>query len=68
MSHCLIWHNRVSLANRHSALLLVTRLETPIPHVAEQGDQSVVCRKQVEGSKACDWGEEIHSENLEDQI
>lgn len=63
LPHSRIWHRRVSLTSRHSALLLVTLLDTPIPQDAEQGDQSVVCRKHVDGMGRWDFVEEIHSKH-----
>lgn len=60
-SHCRIWHSRVSLTNRQSALLLVTRLDTPIPQVAEHGDQSVVCGKHVDVIRPWDSERDSHS-------
>lgn len=47
----------------HFVLLLVTLLDTPIPQVAEQGDQSVVCRKHIGGMATWDFVEEIHSKH-----
>lgn len=48
-------------------LLLVTLLDTPIPQVAEQGDQSVVCRKHVDGTGTWDFVEEIHSNHYQEK-
>lgn len=60
--HSRIWQNRVSLTRRHSGFSLVTRLETPKPHVAEHSDQSVVCGKQdVWGTITRDTGRDSHS-------
>ncbi len=59
--HSRIWQSLVSLASRHSGLLLVTRLDTPIPQVAEHGDQSVTCSKQVGWTMGWDLEDEIHS-------
>lgn len=58
--HSRIWQSLVSLTSRHSGLLFVTRLDTPIPQVAEHGDQSVICSKQVDGAIGRDLEDEIH--------
>lgn len=60
-SHCRIWHSLVSLTRRQSELLLVTRLEMPIPHVVEHSVHSVVCGKQLFSSNTSDMGNDTIS-------
>lgn len=65
-SHCRTWQSLVSLTSRQSGLLLVTRLEMPIPHLVEHSVQSVVCGKQLGSSNTSDTGKATRS--VQEQI
>lgn len=60
-SHSRTWHNLVSLSSRQSGLSLVTRLDTPIPHVVEHSVHLVVCGKQLDSTNTSDTGNDITS-------
>lgn len=60
-SQCWIWHSLVSLTSWQSGLWLVTRLEMPIPHVAEHWVHSVVCGKHWGSCKTSERGNDAIS-------